>query len=214
MQRLILVRHGETDWNAERRVQGNSDIPLNAIGEEQARLLTTYLATEAFDRVLSSDLIRARETARLSLSIGTEIETTPDLRELNFGDWEGLTAPDIEVVSPGRLGNVWRGRDTAPNGESLTDMAVRLERVVTQLREEILDDPDAQGNQPIEGRTTLIVSHGGALRVFICLAMDLPVERAWQFELANTAVSELRLFTEGAILSRVNDTRHLAHALR
>ena len=197
MGRLVLVRHGETDWNVERRVQGHSDTPLNENGRDQARRLSPLLGLEAFDLILSSDLVRASETARLSLPEGTAISETADLRELNFGDWEGLTGPEIEVDAPGSLGKTWRGWGQAPNGESLSAFAERIDRVVVRLRAEL-----------VEG-TALVVAHGGTLRVFICLAMGLPVDKSWQFQLANTAVSELELFADGAILSRLNDTTHL-----
>ena len=197
MGRLVLVRHGETDWNVERRVQGHSDTPLNENGREQARKLSATLGLETFDLVVSSDLNRAKETARLSLPEGTPIAETADLRELNFGDWEGLTGPEIEVDAPGGLGQTWRGWGEAPNGESLTAFAERIERVVRRLRAEVLEG------------SSLVVAHGGTLRVFICLAMGLPVDKAWQFQLANTAVSELELFADGAILSKLNDTTHL-----
>jgi broad specificity phosphatase PhoE len=163
--------------------------PLNENGREQARKLSATLGLEAFDLVVSSDLDRAKETARLSLSAGTAITETADLRELNFGDWEGLTGPEIEVSAPGSLGKTWRGWGEAPNGESLASFAERIDRVVHRLRAELGEGAG------------LVVAHGGTLRVFICLAMGLPVEKAWQFQLANTAVSELELFADGAILS-------------
>jgi broad specificity phosphatase PhoE len=194
---LVLVRHGETDWNVERRVQGHSDTPLNENGREQARKLSATLGLETFDLVVSSDLDRAKETAWLSLPEGTPIAETADLRELNFGDWEGLTGPEIEVEAPGGLSQTWRGWGEAPNGESLVAFAERIERVVRRLRAEVLEG------------SSLVVAHGGTLRVFICLAMGLPVDKAWQFQLANTAVSELELFADGAILSKLNDTAHL-----
>ena len=197
MGRLVLVRHGETDWNVERRVQGHSDTPLNEHGREQARKLSATLGLEAFDLVISSDLDRAKETARLSLPAGTAITEASDLRELNFGDWEGLTGPEIEANAPGSLGKTWRGWGEAPSGESLAAFAERIDRVVQRLRAEL-----GEG-------TALVVAHGGTLRVVICLAMGLPVDKAWQFQLANTAVSELELFADGAILSRLNDTGHL-----
>ena len=197
MGRLVLVRHGETDWNVERRVQGHSDTTLNENGRDQARRLAATLAEETFDLVVASDLDRAQETARLGLPAGTPMETTPDLRELNFGDWEGLTGPEIEADAPGSLGQTWRGWGEAPNGESLAAFAERIDRVVVRLREELGDG------------TALVVAHGGTLRVLICLAMGIAVDRAWQFQLANTAVSELELFPDGAVLSRLNDTGHL-----
>ena len=142
MTTLLLARHGETDWNRERRLQGSSDTELNALGREQARKLAVELAPVELDAVYSSDLRRARETAEIvAATKNLEIRTDRDLRERSFGSWEGLTRDEIaERFGAGRH-----------DGES--DETVRS-RVLAAVRRIVAQQP--QGN-------VLVVSHGGAL---------------------------------------------------
>jgi broad specificity phosphatase PhoE len=102
MTELLLVRHGETDWNAEGRLQGHTDRPLSDYGRDQARQLADDLATEAFDVIYASDLARARETAEIVAErLDVPVNVDPDLREKNWGTWEGLTSTerlDVELV--------------------------------------------------------------------------------------------------------------------
>ena len=102
MTTLLLVRHGETDWNAEGRLQGHTDRPLNEYGRRQARELAGRLADEQVDAVYASDLARARETAEIVAGrLGLPVAIDPDLREKNWGTWEGLTGDErvhVELV--------------------------------------------------------------------------------------------------------------------
>ena len=95
MTTLLLVRHGETDWNAEGKLQGHTDRPLNAYGRRQAQTLAERFASESIDALYASDLSRARETAEiLGAKLGLGVEVDPDLREKNWGNWEGLTSEE------------------------------------------------------------------------------------------------------------------------
>jgi len=147
---ILFVRHGETDWNVERRVQGHSDRPLNATGEAQARTLAAELRDEQLDAVYASDLARARETARaVAEQHGLEIELLPALREKNFGGWEGLLDTEIRERFPEADGGPWGDAETS---EELA------ERVLAGLREIAERHP---------GGRVLVVSHGGPLRAII-----------------------------------------------
>jgi broad specificity phosphatase PhoE len=141
MTTLLLVRHGETDWNAEGRLQGHTDRPLNPYGREQAKALAARLAGEA-DRVAavySSDLARARETAEiLGERLGLPVVVDPDLREKNWGTWEGLTSEE-------RLRVEFEGESTAEHRE-------RTVRAVERIAE----------RHP--GQRVVVVTHGGSLR--------------------------------------------------
>jgi broad specificity phosphatase PhoE len=144
---ILLVRHGETDWNLDRRLQGHSDQPLNATGREQARGLAEELAGEELDAVYSSDLSRASETARIIAEArGLEVTALPELRERHFGTWEGLTDDEIGQRFPeaakGILGD----------GETREEMD---RRVVGVLQRIAAEHPDG---------TVLVISHGGPLR--------------------------------------------------
>ncbi len=140
---LTLVRHGETDWNIDRRLQGWSDIGLNRTGREQAARLGEMLRGEGFDSVLSSDLSRAVDTARIA---GFEPEPTRDLREMDFGDLEGIRWDDLEADVREALVAFEGFR--APHGESTRTFAARVSRALDRL---------AAGHH-------LIVAHGGVLR--------------------------------------------------
>jgi len=149
MTRILLARHGETDWNRERRWQGQSDTPLNDTGREQARALAEELAGEPLDAVYSSDLIRAHETARVvAEQRGLDVVAIRDLRERSFGSLEGLTTDEIQARYPG-LELPWS------DGEPREAMA---ERVLGALKRIAETHPDAH---------VLVVSHGGPLRAVL-----------------------------------------------
>lgn len=150
MTTILFVRHGETDWNLERRVQGHTDRPLNATGAEQVRVLTEELREERLDAVYASDLARARETARpVAEARGLEVELLPELREKNFGSWEGLLDTEIAERFPEARTGPWGDAET---GDEMTG------RVLGALRRIAARHP---------GGTVLVVSHGGPLRAVL-----------------------------------------------
>lgn len=165
MTRLLLVRHGETDWNVARRWQGHSDTPLNDAGREQARRLAGEL--DPVDVVYSSDLARARETAEiLAARLGVEVRPDERLRERGFGAWEGLTMAEIEerFLEEHRawLGGTGVG---AGDAEPLDAFAARVADFVG----EVLDrHPD---------EAVLVVSHGGTIRAIHAHARGLDYVR-------------------------------------
>lgn len=165
MTTLILVRHGETDWNAQHRWQGHSDTELNDAGREQARRLADEL--ERVDALYSSDLARARETAEiLAGTIGLEVRFDPRLRERGFGAWEGLTAEEIESSFPDEqrrwLAGIGAGAHDAEQFEAFAA------RVGSFIEEIALRHPDEE---------VLVVAHGGTIRVVHALAEGLDYVR-------------------------------------
>jgi probable phosphoglycerate mutase len=136
---LLLVRHGETDWNAEGRLQGHTDRPLNDFGRRQAKELAERLAGEGADAIYASDLVRARDTAEIiGARLGLPVVIDADLREKNWGSWEGLTGDErvhVEFV-----------------GESTEEHRKRVLRAVHRIAE----------RHP--GRRVVVVTHGGSLR--------------------------------------------------
>src|SRR6266508_146718 len=143
--RIILARHGETDWNLERRWQGHSDRPLNETGRAQAEALAEQLAGEPITAVYSSDLVRAHETARIVASrLGRDVVVVPALRERRFGSWEGLRDVEVEERFPGAPG--------PPDGETREEMMRR-----------VLESLEAIAATHV-GQTVLVVSHGGPIR--------------------------------------------------
>jgi broad specificity phosphatase PhoE len=150
MTTILLVRHGETDWNAQRRVQGHSDTPLNETGREQARALAGELAEERIDAVYSSDLVRAHETARIvAESHGLAVIAIPDLRERHFGTWEGLSDEEILERFPEAADGTWG------DGESRHEMARRVFDALQRIAD---THPDGR---------VVVVSHGGPLRAVL-----------------------------------------------
>jgi len=150
---LWLVRHGETDWNRERRFQGHADEPLNDRGRTQARALAEELAGAGIAAVYTSDLARARETAEIvSRRLGLEAVPVRELREIDVGSWQGLTWPEIEARFPEGVA-AWRERGHGwESGESYDELA---ERVLAALRRIAADHP---------GERVLVVGHGGTVR--------------------------------------------------
>lgn len=153
MTKLLLVRHGETDWNADGRLQGQTDRPLSDFGRKQARRLADELAAEGFEAIYSSDLARARETAEIiGARLGLPVELDSDLREKDWGTWEGLTAVERDRVE-------FAGESTEAHQE----------RILRALRRISQSHPD--------GTSILVVTHGGSIRRVqtAALGMALPV---------------------------------------
>ena len=157
---IILVRHGETDWNRDRRVQGHTDVPLNAAGRLQAELLAAELAEEHVDVVYSSDLGRALETANiLAESRSLAVSTHSALREKNFGTWEGLTDTDVLGRFPDAVRGHWG------DGESAEEMADRVLRAILEI------------GAAHPGQAVVVVTHGGPMRALLrhCELDDGPI---------------------------------------
>lgn len=179
MTTLLLVRHGETDWNRDHRWQGHSDPPLNERGREQARDLAKTL--EAADVIYASDLARARETAEiLADRLALPLRLDARLRERNFGAWEGLTSTQIEEQQ-GESFLRWRSGDGhgADDAEPYAEFFARVSSFV----EEIAD------RHP--GKTVLVVAHGGSVRAVLALAegVDFVSAHASIPSVANCSVS-------------------------
>jgi len=151
---LLLVRHGETDWNRDRRFQGHADPPLNEAGREQAHALAAELAGEAIELVYTSDLARARETAEIvAARLGADVVALRELREIDVGDWQGLTWPEIEERYP-EGAQAWHEHGSGwKAGETYDELG---ERVVAALREIAARHP---------AQRVLVVGHGGTIRV-------------------------------------------------
>ena len=198
--RLLLIRHGETDWNATQRIQGHTDIPLNATGQRQAARMAQALAHEELAAVYSSDLLRAAATAApLAQAAGLPVVHDRALRERHFGAFEGASFREIEQRWPDDARR-WRQRDPAfapGGGESLLQFYDRVVAATLRL---------AAGHP---GQAIALVAHGGVLdclyRAATRIALDAP--RSWQ--LGNASINRLLHSPEGLVLVGWNDTRHL-----
>lgn len=149
MTEILLARHGETDWNRERRIQGHTDRPLNDEGRRQAEALARELAGKTLDAVYSSDLVRAHETARIVAErLGLDIVVLPELRERDFGTWEGLTDDEILARFPAHNGP--RG-----DAESREEMLERVQGAIARIS---AAHPDG---------LVLVITHGGPVRALL-----------------------------------------------
>jgi broad specificity phosphatase PhoE len=189
--RLVLARHGETEWSRDGRHTGRTDIPLTDAGREQARRLGAALAGRTFSRVVSSPLARATETARIA-GFGANLATDPDLEEWDYGVYEGRTRADIARDDPGWT--VWSR--PIPGGESLVALGERADRVIDRLL-------------PIGG-DVLVFSHGHFLRVLAARWIEAPPVTASRLELWTATVSELGWEAERRVVEIWNTTDHLA----
>jgi len=186
--RLWLIRHGETMSNASGVFQGHLDIELNERGVSQARAVSAYLAPIAFAAVFSSDLQRAARTAEL-LAGDRAVAFDPDLREMNYGVLQGVAYRDAaETLRPHRLEEAWlrgeihRGRQSLPAGESLAQFRRRTSRFVDKLDDRFLDD---------ESANVLVVGHGGQLAVLLTVLLGMPARARYSFRFANCGISVL-----------------------
>lgn len=198
--RIVAIRHGETAWNVESRIQGQLDIPLNDTGRRQAQQLAGALADEPIAAIYSSDLQRAQATAQaLAQTTGAPLTLEPGLRERSFGDFQGRSFAQIAAEQP-EAALRWRRRDPdyAPGGgESLHALRERIARTLAALARRHL------------GEQMVLVAHGGVLDTLYRLAthQDLQAPRTWQ--LSNAAINRLLWTPEALSLIGWADTRHL-----
>jgi probable phosphoglycerate mutase len=206
--RIIAVRHGETDWNVDTRIQGQLDIALNDKGRWQAQRVALALADEPLDAVYSSDLARAHATALAIAAAqpgpGIPVQTHTGLRERGFGKFEGHTYAAIEEQWP-EESRLWRIRDPdfAPvGGESPVQVMARVQQALGSIA----------ARHP--GQHIALVAHGGVLDMLYRLATRQSVSAPRSWELGNTAINRLLWTPEALTLVGWADTRHLDGAER
>jgi 2,3-bisphosphoglycerate-dependent phosphoglycerate mutase len=203
--RIILIRHGETAWNAERRIQGRLDVPLSSTGIRQAARLADRLADESIDAVISSDLARAWLTAQpLAQRLGLEPREDTRIRERDFGSFQGFTLDEVARNSPEHF-RAWRDRDPAwamPGGESGAQF---IARVIAAVEDIVCSHPD---------RTVALVTHGGVLDVIYRHARQLAWDAPRAHQMLNAAINELGASAPPLrlILRGWGDVAHLASA--
>ena len=200
MSTLLLARHGETVLKSSVRYWGHTDVELSALGIEQAERLRDLLATEKIDAIYSSDLKRASTTAEIIASKhNIEVIICPEIREVCFGELEGLTFDEVKQRYP-EVVKSWMegGLDLKyPGGESLAEVSERASDFSSRLR-----------TLPAE-QTTLIVAHSGFLRLLMCHLLDIGPQHWYQLHIDFASLSTIETHSQRAILRSLNNTSHL-----
>ena len=196
MMRLILIRHGETDWNVEGRMQGQKDRPLNARGRKQAELTGEYVRTQFQPRIVwSSDLARCVSTAE---ALGYEFQTSELLREINYGTLEGKTwaqTSEAEQAESAEYGS--DPYHPMAGGESRADLVKRAAQFM------------AESNITNVDGDAVIVGHGAALAGMLAHLLDLPPHSAYKFQFENASVTTLNITPELTRLTSLSIASHL-----
>ncbi len=199
---LYLTRHGETIWNRLGKTQGIQDTSLTDLGRIQAKKLGQQLKkNNNINAIYCSDLLRARETAEIiGKEISIEPTSSPLLREVAFGNWEGLSIPEIEEQYPGQLAR-WRNELTfAPEGgESLLAVQDRIVSFIKMIKEKHQNSDD----------NILIVSHAATTKVIILSLIGIPLSLLTHFKISQASLSLLNVQQDGSSIIYLNDTCHL-----
>lgn len=182
--KIYLVRHGETDWNLSSRIQGQTDIPLNENGRKQARELSGAVREKGLllDRIYTSHMVRAKETAEIAgQDLGIEVRVLEGVHEINMGEWEGYTWPQVREMFLGEYGKWYVNRryQIPPGGESYEQL---LHRVVPAIRKAASES----------GEACLVVTHSAVIMTLLSYLNEKPFEdMAKNFKTKNTELVEL-----------------------
>jgi probable phosphoglycerate mutase len=214
--RLLLVRHGETNWNRDGRFQGQIDVPLNETGRKQGAQAGEFLKNVPIDAAITSSMLRPKETADeiLKFHPNVALETTEQLWEISHGEWEGMYEAAIETGYPGLLAQ-WQSQPETvqmPGGENLEDVWARAkvgwQSIVAAYGEASAESASAP--------TVLVVAHDAINKAILCQLFGLGPEKFWQFKQGNGAVSVID-YPGGPdslpVLSAANITTHLSGSI-
>ena len=211
IMKIYLVRHGETDGNVRNLYYGNMDLPMNANGMEQVENVAQILAGVPFDSVYTSNLERAETTAEIILQNNCFLERSennilyphmsvmPSIKELNFGDWEGLTYQEVMEAWPKEFelwGREWK-TTRPPHGESFNDFFIRCREGLAQIIEE------TKGQKNI-----LIAAHNGTFRCMLAAMLDMPIDGTWHFDFEQGAYTLIE-YTDGYFVVRRINSREV-----
>ena len=200
MGKLYIVRHGETVWNREGRIQGHTDVGLSERGRQQARLLARRLNSVPLDAAYASDLSRASDTAAAILQDrDVPFYPTPRLREYHKGAFEGLTEAELRTRYPAEYpGYIAKDLDYAPEGgESTRGVSARMTGIIGEIKERHLSD------------SVLVVGHGGSLRAAMMALLGMTMDANWRFVFGNCTLTIVDTYHDNAVLRLFNDGSHL-----
>lgn len=202
MLRIFLIRHGETEWNRQNRLQGHTDVKLSPEGILQAKLLAEHTPFKHVDEIYSSDLSRAFDTAGIIAErFNLTVKLMPELREMNYGDWEGRFISELVAESPKDFGKFFTDPERChpPHGETFLECQAR---VMIGIRDIIANH---------DNQNVIVVSHGAAIRLIIGAALDIPIHKIWAISQFNMALSVLRVDDGKFTVELINSTEHLRY---
>ena len=200
MMKLLLIRHGQTDWNLLGKYQGQTDIALSGEGIRQADLLAQNFPVDTLDIIYTSDLQRAFMTAeRLAEKFSAPLYADKALRELNFGAWEGLTYQEIAERWPQEVKNLFGAPEKLqiPEGETFLMLQRRAMDKIHEIRAEN------------EGKNVAVVTHGAITKAILTALLHIPLHYVWMLRQDNTAVNILRFDDEFVSVELLNGISHL-----
>jgi probable phosphoglycerate mutase len=212
--RMLLVRHGETEWNRQKRFQGQIDIPLNENGKRQGQQAAEFLKDVKIDAAVSSSLSRPKETAEIILQHHPHItlETTDGLKEIGHGEWEGMYEPDIEQGYPGMLKQWQEHPETVQMpGEMGENLDQVWERAIATWNEIVAKYSGTEA--PV---TVLVSAHDAINKAILCYVAGLGPESFWKFKQGNGAVSVIDYpngVESAPVLTAANLTMHLSGSI-
>lgn len=200
LTRLILIRHGESTWNRERRIQGQLDPPLSELGRAQAQRLARRFSGRKIEALYTSDLLRASQTAEpISGALGVTSTPAPELREIFLGEWEGLNSEDIAARFPAAW-DAWTREpswDLVPGGEGAAAFENRVEAAVHRLLER---HPSGD---------VVAVTHGGVIQIALHHVVGRSSHGIFAFRISNGSVTVVERRNGRMVIGGVNDTSHL-----
>ena len=194
---VILIRHGETEWNQSGKFQGNIDINLNEEGKKQADILASYFKKNKFDRIYSSPLTRSLTTAQKIASYhSSEVIKLSSIREFDFGDWEGSDYNEIRNKYPDLVEQWYQNPESVeiPRGENLDEFQKRVKNGFNEI---------ISGNQ---GNKIIVVTHGGVIRIWISYLLNIPYKSFFKIEIDNASISKVIYYEDYPILNSLNQS--------
>lgn len=196
---LILIRHGETKWNKIKKYQGHMDIELNDWGRQQAEEAAKELVNLDIDYFVSSDLIRAKETAEIIASFhDNRVLEYIELREMNFGDWEGKSFQEIQNENSLDFQKWLKDpvKYSPPSGESLVEFQERVLLGFNKILEK-------------DNKRNVIITHGGVIMVYLATILEMSLINYRKFEVANTGITKIDIYDNNYVLKVFNSQSHL-----
>ncbi len=198
-QEVILIRHGETEWNKIKKYQGHMDIELNDWGRQQAGEAAKELANLNIDYFASSDLKRAKETAEIIASFHeNDVSEFKELREMNFGNWEGKSFKEIKNENPLDFQKWIKDpvKYSPPSGETLEQFQGRVLHGFNKVLEKSY-------------KKNAIVTHGGVIMILLVTILEMPLINYRKFEVANTGITKIDIYDNNYVLKAFNSQSHM-----